>query len=87
MSYGQMLGAFQIRDCPRYLENAVVGARGQALLLHGPLQEVLGLGAQLTMGANLARGHLRVGVYLLAGFPEALALALAGSHHPAANLS
>jgi hypothetical protein len=34
------------RICAGDLEDAVVGAGGQPLLLHGPLQQALGVGAQ-----------------------------------------
>ena len=54
--------AFKIRDGSGHLENAIVGASGEALLLHGALQQTFGVGAQLAVGANLAGGHLRVGV-------------------------
>lgn len=68
------------------LEDAVVRPRGEALLLHGLLQKPLGIGAELAMGANLARRHLRVGVDFLAGLFEALPLVFAGGHYPVANL-
>src|ERR1035438_6866274 len=87
VSHGQMLGALQIRDGPRNFEDAVVGAGGQALLLHGPLQQALGIGAQFAVGANLARSHLRVSENLFAGLFEALPLPFASGHHPVANLS
>jgi len=51
---GQVLGTFEIGNGPSDLENAVVGARGQALLLHGALQQALGVLAQFAVGANLA---------------------------------
>ena len=54
--------AFKIGDGARDFKNAIVGAGGQALLLHGALEQPLGVGAQLAVGANLARSHLRVGV-------------------------
>ncbi len=54
--------AFQIGDGARHFQNAVVGARGEALLLHGALQQALGVGAEFAVGANLPGVHLRVGV-------------------------
>ena len=63
-----------------------MGAGGQALLLHGALQQALGVGAQFAVGANLAGGHLRVGVDFLADFLNRCALAFAGGQHAGANL-
>ena len=65
--------AFEVRDGAGYFKDAVVGAGGEALLLHGPLEKPFGVGAQLAVGANLAGGHLGVGVDFFAGLPEALA--------------
>ncbi len=59
---GEVLGAFEIGDGAGDFEDAIVGAGGEALLLHGALEQPLGVGAELAVGANLARGHLRVGV-------------------------
>lgn len=71
----EVLGELKIRDGAGHFEDAVVYARGQALLLHGAHQQALGVGVQLAMGADLARGHLRVGVDFFAVPLEALALA------------
>jgi hypothetical protein len=86
MGDGQVLGAFEVGDGAGHFEDAIVRARGEALLLHGALQQALGIGAQFAVGANLARGHLRVGVDFFAGLSEALPLALARGHHAVANL-
>ena len=61
------VGAGEIGDGARHLEDAVVRAGGEALLLHGALEEAFGVGAELAMGADLAGGHLRVGADFLAG--------------------
>ena len=55
--------------------------------LHGALEQVLSVVRECPMDANLAQGHLRVGVNFVAGFHEALALLLAGSHDAAAEFS
>ena len=86
MGDGQVLGALEIRDGAGHFEDAVMGARGEALLLHGALKQAFGVGAEFAMGTNLARGHLRVGINFLAGFSEALPLVFAGGHHAVANL-
>ena len=62
----EVLGAFKVGDGAGHFEDAVVGAGGEALLLHGALEQALGVGAQLAVGADLAGGHLRVGVDFLA---------------------
>ena len=41
---GEMLDAFEIGDGARDFENAIVGAGGESLLLHGPFQEAFGIG-------------------------------------------
>src|SRR5208337_2077934 len=82
----EMLDAFQIRDGPGDFENAVVGARGQSLLLHGALQQALGVFAQFAIGTNLAGGHLGVGIDFFARFAESRALSFAGSQYARANL-
>jgi hypothetical protein len=38
-------GAFKVGDGAGHFENAVVGAGGEALLLHGALEQALGVGA------------------------------------------
>jgi hypothetical protein len=78
----EVLGELKIRDGAGHFEDAVVYACGQALLLHGALQQPLGVGVQLATGADLARGHLRVGIDSFAGPLEALALAFARGSIP-----
>ncbi len=58
-----------------------MGAGAQPLLDHGALQQVLGVGAQLAVLADLARAHLRVGVDSLLAGVEALQLHLARCDH------
>lgn len=41
---GEMVGAFQVGDGARDFEDAVVGAGGESLLLHGALEKLLGGG-------------------------------------------
>ncbi len=55
---------FQIRNRPRYLQNPVVRPGAQTLLLHGPLQQPLGVGVQFAVHPDLLRSHLRVCVNL-----------------------
>ena len=38
-----------------------MGAGGEALLLHGALEQALGVGGELAVGADLLGVHLRVG--------------------------
>ena len=73
-----VLGALKVRDGAGHFEDSVVHACGQSLLLHGALQQPLGVGVQLAMSADLARGHLRVGVNLFASPLEALAITRVG---------
>ena len=63
----RFLGAFEVGDGAGHFKDAVVGAGGEALLLHGALEKPLGVGAEFAVGANLARGHLRVGVDFFSG--------------------
>jgi hypothetical protein len=53
-------GGFEVGDGAGDLEDAVVGAGAEALLLHGALEEALGVGGQLAEGADLLGGHLGV---------------------------
>jgi hypothetical protein len=67
-----------------------VGAGGESLLEHGALEEFLGVGGELAVGANLTSSHLRIGEDF---FPdtvegcgdEALALAVAGGEYAGAD--
>ena len=50
----ELFGPFHVGDRTGYLEDAVVGARGQPLLRHGALQQAFAVGRQLTVRADLA---------------------------------
>ena len=82
----EAFGAFKVCDGAGDFEDAIVGAGGEALLLHGTLKEAFSVGAQLAIGADLARGHLRIGVNFFAVLLESLALPLAGYHNAGADL-
>src|SRR5438045_1716954 len=56
--------AFEVGDRPRYFEDAVVRARRESLLAHGALQQVLAIGRQVAVDADLARAHLRIRINL-----------------------
>ena len=88
-------GAFEVGDGAGYLEDAVVGAGGEALLLHGALEQAFGVGGELAEGADLLGGHLGVGedgATGLAGdgagggLEEAVVLELAGGEDAGADL-
>jgi hypothetical protein len=87
VGHGQVFDAFKIGDGAGDFEDAIMGAGGESLLLHGALEQMLGIGAQLAIGANLTGGHLRVGVDFLAEFAEALALTFAGGENTGADFS
>jgi hypothetical protein len=69
--------SFEVGDGTGDFKDAVVGAGGEALLLHGAFEKLLGVRAQLAEGANLAGAHLCVGIdlFFCAGEPLALQLA------------
>ncbi|AKJ01269.1 Hypothetical protein AA314_02895 [Archangium gephyra] len=70
----------QVRPGQRQLEDAVMGACGQAELRHGFLQVLAGLLGQLAVAVQQAGGHLRVAVH--AGLvAEAEPLPVAGGLH------
>jgi hypothetical protein len=52
---------FEVGDGAGDFEDAVVGAGAEALLLHGALEQALGVGGELAEGADLLGGHLGVG--------------------------
>jgi hypothetical protein len=83
----QLPSILEIGDCARYFKDAVMGARGESLLLHGSFEQALGIWAQLAIGSNLPGCHLRIGVDLFAVLFEALALAVAGGEHAGSNFS
>src|SRR5437660_1417701 len=78
--------AFQVSNRPRNLQDAVVGARAQALLLHGALQQALAIGGEVAVGADLFWRHLRVAIDFFSGGGKAVELAIARLHHPLADL-
>ena len=53
-------GGFEVGDSAGDLEDAVVGAGAEALLLHSALEEPFGIGGELAEGADLLGGHLGV---------------------------
>src|ERR1039458_5018511 len=55
---GDVLNARPARGGARDLEDAVVGAGGKALLLHGALQQALGVGGEFAKGPDLLGVHL-----------------------------
>jgi hypothetical protein len=77
MRNGKPFGALEIGDGARHFKDAVVSTGGKSLLLHGALKQAFGVGAELAVDANLARGHLRVGEDFVAGClkPDSLAFA------------
>lgn len=89
MGYGDGVFTGQVGYGSRDLEDAVVGACGEALLLHGALEEAFGVGAEFAVLANLAGAHLCVGVGAgFAGFGflgEALGLGVAGVENALAD--
>src|ERR1039458_9128097 len=54
---GDVLCSGQVGDGARNLEDAVVGAGGEALLLHGALEQALGVGRELAEGTDLLGVH------------------------------
>ena len=60
MAYGDIGFGGEVGDGAGDLEDAVVGAGGEALLLHGALEQALGVGGELAEGADLLGGHLRI---------------------------
>src|SRR5262249_36773189 len=78
--------AVDVGDGAGDLENPVVGASAQALLLHGPLQHAFALRTQVAVGSNLARPHLRVRINALAAGCKTIELNLARAQHPLADL-
>src|SRR6202034_1333968 len=62
MSDGQAFRSFEICNRPRNLQNAIVSASGEALLLHGALEQLFGICAEFAIRADLAGVHLRIGV-------------------------
>src|ERR1700758_517677 len=75
---GEAFGSLQVSYGASHLQDTVVRASRQALLLHGPLQQPLCVLPQLAIGANLTCCHLRIRVDLLSEFAETFALAFTG---------
>lgn len=80
------LCGLEVGDGARDFEDAVMGAGTHSLLEHGALEKALGIRAEFAVGADLARGHLRVGVDFFSGFFEAIALTIARGLDAVANL-
>src|SRR5579885_70092 len=72
---GDGFGAIEVGDRAGDLENAVVGAGGEAEAGHGTLKQALAVRRDVAVFPDLARAHLRVAVNLFSF--EALQLALA----------
>src|SRR5271169_4974556 len=86
MPWLDRLRSCQIGDGPGYLKDSVVSAGAQALLGHGPLQEMFGFGSQVTVLANLARSHLRIRVDSLFSPGEPVELDFTGSQAPCSDV-
>jgi hypothetical protein len=69
----------KVSDGSGYFQDAVVGARAQALLGHGAFEEAFAVGGEFAVGADVAGGHLGVAVEFFAGTGEAGDLLLAGA--------
>ena len=82
---GEVFDAFEICDRPGNFQDAIMGASGEALLLHGSFKQTLGIRTEFTVCANLPGCHLRIGIEVVAGFVEALTLPFARGHHTSAN--
>ncbi len=91
-------GCFEVGDGARDLENAIVGAGAEALLLHGAFEEALGVRGKLAESSDLLGGHLGVGedgAARCAGgalgadgcFKEAVVLDFAGGEDAGADFS
>src|SRR5271156_5027160 len=50
---GQLCLAFEVGDGAGDLQDAIVGAGTEALLLHGAFEKLLGIGAEFAEGSNL----------------------------------
>ena len=59
---------FQISNRSSHLQDAIMRAGAQALLLHGAFQHAFAIGIKFTVGPDLARSHLGIRV----GSPAAL---------------
>src|SRR5664279_347655 len=75
-------GSREVGHRARNLENAVVGARAEPLLHHGPLQQVLGVSTQFAVFPDLAGAYLSIGVNAFTLRTKAHQLDIAGADHP-----
>src|SRR5260370_16294121 len=73
--------AVQVRDRPRYLQDAVMGPRGKPQPRDGVFQQLFAFGGNRAMLANHLRHHLRVGVSLFLA-PKSFELSIACGDHP-----
>src|SRR5437868_4008225 len=77
---------FEVSDRTSHLEDAVMGARAEPLLLHGALQQALAIGRKLAEGADLLAAHLRVAIDTLTRGGEAIELDLARANYALPHL-
>lgn len=71
----QILLSFDVRDGPGDLQDAIMGSRGETLLLHGSFQQAFGIGRQTAISSDLASAHLGIAVDALLGVGKAGGLA------------
>ena len=71
-----MIGAVEICDRARDLQDAIVRAGSEPLLLHSAFEQAFGVCTELAMSADLAGGHLSIGEDAIAGFLETMVLAI-----------
>ena len=87
VSFGRMRSdparSASVRECPRDLQDAVVGSDGEVHLFHGVVQVTGAFGIELAMLLHLAGAHRGICLVRLAG--EAVALEFVGLHHAAAD--
>src|SRR5271166_713028 len=86
MAWFDDLSPAEVGNRARHFQNAIVGARAEALLYHGPLQQVLRIGAQFAVLPDLTRTHLSVGVHVFPAGAEAVQLRVPGTDNTAANV-
>src|SRR6202034_1123617 len=82
----EVWSVFEVRDGTGYFQDAVVGPGAEPLLSHGALEEAFAVSGQFAEGADVARGHLGVAVYLFARGSETCQLFLPGLHDAPADL-
>src|ERR1700722_269036 len=79
MAHGDGRLSIEVRDGAGDFQYPIVRTRAQALLLHRSFQEAFGFRRELTVGADLASMHLRIGEDTVAG--ETLVLPLPRREH------